>query len=176
MYTYINNLQPYFFSIRQINGNFSLDIKIPITWKFDNIVSPYKSIATLQQDKNQAFVLLSLVTEANEDGLNLLYVCAEEIIKYNKDIEEKEKLFKQKVKELEELFKNESLDKLKEINLTVANGQEINTSSGISKQRDGEGQEGDRSREIKNDKRDKKNRQEKNFSETERKEETITLE
>mgnify|MGYP000677848789 CR=1 FL=1 len=50
--------------------------------------------------------------------------------------------FNQKVKELQELFKTESLDKLKEINLTDNYGQEITTGIELAGQGNEEGSEG----------------------------------
>jgi hypothetical protein len=46
-------------------------------------------------------------------------------------------------KELQELFKKESLDKLKDINLLTDYGQEIATGFGLVEQGDDEGREGD---------------------------------
>jgi hypothetical protein len=61
----------------------------------------------------------------------------------NKEEEEKQQLFQQKVKELQELFKKESLDKLKDINLLTDYGQEITTGYGLVDKGDEEGREGD---------------------------------
>ena len=51
-------------------------------------------------------------------------------------------MLQQKVNELQELFKNESLDRLKEINLTDNYGQEITTGIELVGQGDEEGSEG----------------------------------
>ena len=56
---------------------------------------------------------------------------------------EKQKLFQQKVKELQQLFKKESLDKLKDLNLLEEYGQEDTTGVGVVGQGDTEGSEGD---------------------------------
>ena len=66
-----------------------------------------------------------------------------EIFKINKDEEEKQKLFQEKVKELQELFKSESLDKLKELNLLDNYGQEDTTGIGNIEEGDREGSDGD---------------------------------
>ena len=44
MFDNIRKLRPYFFSLREIDNNVSLDVKLPSTWKFETIVVPYKSI------------------------------------------------------------------------------------------------------------------------------------
>jgi hypothetical protein len=62
-------------------------------------------------------------------------------VKTNKEIEEKQKLFQTKIKELEVLFQRESLDKLKELSF-IKNGQEITTGIKLVGQGDEEGRDG----------------------------------
>jgi hypothetical protein len=142
----IRNLRPYFFSLREIDNNVSLDIKLPLNWKYEEIIKPYRSIKTKIQDKNDKYSLLSLISMATQEGYDVVLSCAFEIINTNKEEEEKQRLFQTKVKELQELFKKESLDKLKDINLLEAYGQEITTSGGMDEEGDGKGQ--DRNRET----------------------------
>ena len=142
MFENIKSLRPYFHSLREIQNNVSLDIKVPLTWKYEDIVKPYRTVNVKVQDKNDKFNLVSFISQATQEGYDVVFACAEEIFKFNKEEEEKQKLFQQKVKELQELFKTESLDKLKEINLTDNYGQEITTGIELVGQRDEEGSEG----------------------------------
>jgi hypothetical protein len=145
VYELISNLRPYFFSLREISDNVSLDLRIPTTWRLENIqniVSQYKSLQLKVQDKNDKSQLVSVISLATQDGYDTARICAEEIIKFNIELEEKERLFKEKVRELETLFKHESLHKLKEINFITENGQEDSTGDELALERDGEGQEG----------------------------------
>ena len=114
-----------------------------MTWRYEDIIKPYRSIKIKIQDKNEKFTLLSLISNGTQDGYDVVFACALEILQINRDEEEKQKLFQQKVKELQELFKKESLEKLKDINLLNDYGQEITTSIGLVEEGDGEGQEGD---------------------------------
>jgi hypothetical protein len=139
----IRNLRPYFFSLREIENNVSLDIRLPLSWRYEDVVKPYRLIKTKIQDKNDKFSLLSLVSSATQEGYDVVTTCAIEIITLNKEEEEKQRLFQQKVKELQELFKKESLDKLKDINLLTDYGQEITTGYGLVDEGDEEGREGD---------------------------------
>ena len=143
MFQSIKSLRPHFHSLREIEGNISLDIKLPLTWRYEDIIKPYRSIKIKIQDKNEKFTLLSLISNGTQDGYDVVFACALEILQINRDEEEKQKLFQQKVKELQELFKKESLEKLKDINLLNDYGQEITTSIGLVEEGDGEGQEGD---------------------------------
>lgn len=115
MFESIKNLRPHFFSLREIENNVSLDIKLPVMWKYEQIVAPYKSIKTKVQDKNDKFTLLSLISNATVDGYDVVFRCAIDVIETNKELEEKQRLLQSKIKELELLFQHESLDKLKEI-------------------------------------------------------------
>jgi len=106
-------------------------------------VKPYSSIAVKVQDKNEKFNLISLIAQATQNGYDVVFACANEIVNKNKEEEEKQRLFQEKVKELQLLFQNESLEKLKDINLIKNNGQEITTSEGMVGEGDGEGHYGD---------------------------------
>ena len=143
MFESIKSIRPHFHSLREIEGNVSLDIKLPLTWKYEEIIKPYRAIKVKVQDKNEKFTLLSLISNGTQDGYDVVFACALEILTVNKEEEEKLKLFQQKVKELQELFKKESLDKLKDINLIHDYGQEITAGDGVVEQGDGEGQSGD---------------------------------
>lgn len=151
MFENIKSLRPYFHSLREIESNVSLDIKLPINWKFDEIVKPYRSLKTKVQDKNEKFTLVSLISTASAEGYDVAFACANEIININKEEEEKKRLFHEKVKELESLFLKESLDKLKEMNLLQDYGQEITAGDGMVIEGDREGQDGDRDTEDEDD-------------------------
>lgn len=151
MFENIKLLRPHFHSLREIQNNVSLDIKLPLSWRYDDIVKPYSTISVKIQDKNDKFNLVSLVSLATQEGYDVVFACANEIFTFNREEEEKQKLFQQKVKELQELFKKESLDKLKEINLIDNYGQEDTTGIGLVGQGDEEGSEGDRDTEDEDD-------------------------
>jgi len=138
----IKSLRPHFHSLREVQNNVSLDIKIPLNWKYEDIAKPYRTITLKVQDKNDKFNLISFISQATQEGYDVVFACADEIFKFNKEEEEKQKLFHQKVKELQELFKTETLDKLKEINLIDNYGQEITTGIELVGQGDEEGPEG----------------------------------
>jgi hypothetical protein len=142
----IRFLRPYFFSLREIDNNVSLDIKLPVTWRFEQILTPYKSIKVKVQDKNDNFTLLSIIANATADGYDMVFRCAKDVIETNKELEEKQKLLQSKIKELELLFQHESLDKLKEIsfidNVTEIQ-QEPTTGIRLVEEGSGEGPEGD---------------------------------
>lgn len=143
MFESIKSLRPYFHSLREIENNVSLDIKLPLNWRYEDVAKPYRSLKMKIQDKNEKFTLLSLIAVATNEGYEVAFACAIEIININKEEEAKQKLYQEKLKELQELFKKESLEKLKDINLLEDYGQEIAASDTIPEEGDGEGSEGD---------------------------------
>jgi len=142
VYENIKTLRPFFHSLREIKNFVSLDVKLPLSWSYETIVVPYTSITVKLQQKDDKFNLISLVSEATQAGYDVVFACANEIIKINKEEEEKQKLFQEKVKELQELFKKESLDKLKDITLLKSDGQENTASADMVGEGVGEGQIG----------------------------------
>ncbi len=66
MFEILRNLRPYFFSLREIDNNVSLDIRLPLTWRYEDIVKPYRLVKTKIQDKNDKYSLLSLVSTATQ--------------------------------------------------------------------------------------------------------------
>ena len=162
MFENIKSLRPYFFSLREIDSNVSLDLKLPLNWLYEKIVAPYSSVKIKVQDKNEKFTLLSFIANATQDGYDVAFACALEVITKNKEEEEKERLFKEKqrllqedyqkrIKELQELFKKESLEKLKDINLLSDYGQEFTSRDGMVEQGIGKGQKGDREAQAEDD-------------------------
>ncbi len=142
MFENIKSLRPHFHSLREVQNNVSLDIKLPLTWRYEEIIKPYRTITLKIQDKNDKFNLVSLITNATQEGYDVVFACAGEIFKYNIEEEAKHKLFQEKVRELENLFRKETLERLKEINLTDNYGQTNTPSLGDTEQGNGEGQEG----------------------------------
>lgn len=142
MFENIKTIRPHFHSLREIKNFVSLDIKLPLNWSYENIVSPYTSISVKLQQKDEKQNLISLISEATQGGYDVVFACPNEIIKINKEDEEKQKLFQEKVRELQDLFKKESLDKLKDINLLNNYGQENTTGVGLVEKGNREGQDG----------------------------------
>ena len=143
MYENIKGLRPYFFSLREIDNNVSLDIKFPLAWKYEQIIGQYKLVKFKVQDKNDKFHLVSLISTATQEGYDVIFACANEVVTVNKEEEEKQRLFQAKVKELQALFQNQSLDKLKEISFIDTYGQEDSTGIRMVGEGADEGLEGD---------------------------------
>jgi len=137
MYEKIKSLRPYFFSLREIDKNVSLDLKIPSHWEYESVLKQDATIGIKVQDKNEKSTLLSLISTATSEGYDLVFLQAKDIIKKNREEEEKARLFKEKISELEKIFNNSSLDDLKVLSfnsaiklLNIANDEETRDNSG----------------------------------------------
>lgn len=122
----IKQLRPHFFSLRELQGEkVSLDLRILSSWSHIEIISKYKIIELKNQNGgNEQLSIISLISENTEDGYNVLFDCANEIIRYNKELELRKILFEEKVKELKILFEKENIDKLKDFKILDNDGQE----------------------------------------------------
>jgi hypothetical protein len=85
--------------------------------------------------------IISFVSEVVEDKVDIIENIITEIIKYNIEREEKEKLFRYKVQELKEIFSKQKLDNLKNLKFDV---DEI---SSLLNTTDENNDEGDRERD-----------------------------
>lgn len=144
MYKDIIVLQPYFFSLREINNTLSLDIKIPANWVYNDVILKYETVKIKLQDKNNENSLLSLISTSDIDGYDKINECAREIIKTNVEQEEKLKLFNLKVAELQKLFTNMSLNDLKNLNFIEENENEHRNRIGTNGKGETEVSEGNR--------------------------------
>jgi len=151
MFDNIRFLRPYFFSLREIENNVSLDIKLPVTWKFETIISQYKSVKFKIQDKNEKFTLVSIISNATAEGYEIAFSCANDIITINKEHEEKQKLLQSKIKELEILFQHQSLEKLRDLSFIENARQEDTTGITMVDEGSGERQLGNQDDEKSND-------------------------
>jgi len=134
----ISALKPFFFSLREIKENVSLDIKIPAHWRYSDYMTDEIQIKV--QDENERNRLVSLIGVATKEGYDGVFNIAKKIIKNNQEEEEKIKLFNDKVEELKTIFLNSSLDKLKDISFKPGkNGLRDTESTGKIELGDSEG-------------------------------------
>jgi len=134
VYNIVKSLKPHFFSLREIEDNVSLDIKIPTNWNYEGMVELNKKLpfAVKVQDKKTTNTLISLIAPATVDGYEYVFNYAKAVITTNKEEEEKSKLFNEKVNELKSLFLSSPLDKLKDLSFkdVVKNGLSDSESTG----------------------------------------------
>jgi len=108
-------LFPYLSAMRKMKQYLSIDLIFPKTWEFPNEYIEKTSV--VQNDKyNGEGVFLSFVCEV-EKNMDRTVEVIFQIISYNLEREEKEKLLKIKLLELREVFKNGKLNDLKNLKI-----------------------------------------------------------
>ena len=96
LYKEFSTLLPYIQSIRKIKTYLSFDILFPKTWKLPKkFVQEDKVIEQTSTSEDERF--FSFISEITEDGIENTTNNLQNIIKYNLEREEKEKLFESKV-------------------------------------------------------------------------------
>jgi hypothetical protein len=120
LYEELNDIFPNLLSIRKLDNYVSVDVELPTAWKLPKKYVDEKMVVEQQSDKPN-FRCFSFATSFNEDTLLQLISNLKNIIKYNKEREEKEKLFEQKVKELKNVFDKGNLSELKGLEFQIKN-------------------------------------------------------
>jgi hypothetical protein len=101
-----------------IKDHISLDLKLPATWTvLKNHIQGIEVLPSETQLKDTNFKIYSLVCKNTNDELVNLEKSYDNIIKYNLEKQEKEKLFKLKIQELKTIFEKEQLDNLKNLKI-----------------------------------------------------------
>lgn len=119
LYTEIFKIQPYLKSIRTLEEKyFSIDINFNKTWKLPkDYVNESKVLEHQTNEPNKRY--FSFVSQLDETDLNETISNIEKIIDYNIEREEKESLFKSKIKDLKEVFEKERLEDLKHLSFGI---------------------------------------------------------
>jgi len=118
LYKEFSTLLPYLQSVRKIKNYLSFDISFPKTWKIPKKYVEEDKIME-QASQVQGERLISYVTEITEDGVQKAHINIKNIIKYNLEREEKDRLFESKVEELKQIFEKQNLDKLKGLQFDI---------------------------------------------------------
>lgn len=112
-YKEIENITDYIISIRKLEKYFSFDVNFPSTWSIlKSHVDETKTVFTKNENKGKH---VSFVSELDELSITETIDRINNIVKYNKEKEEKERLFQEKVNELKSIFEKESLEELKNL-------------------------------------------------------------
>ena len=111
MYNEFKDIFQFLISVRKLNTYISIDVEFPLTWKIPKrFVQEDKIIENQKVNDNARF--FSFVSEFNEIILNQTVENIKNIISYNREIEMKERLLKQKIDELKRIFESENLEHL----------------------------------------------------------------
>ena len=103
LYSDLENFFDYLISVRKLKTYLSFDIELPKTWKIPKRYANEEKVVEIQSktDNKRSF---SFVSEFNQSDVDLTVNNIKNIISYNKEIEQKERLLQSKIQELKQIF------------------------------------------------------------------------
>ncbi len=114
MYKELKDIFHYLVTVRVLKTYLSIDVEFPVGWKIPKrFVQEDKIMENQKVSNDKRF--FSFVSEFDEEALNLTLNSIKSIISYNKEIELKEKLLKQKIDELKKIFESKHLESLQNL-------------------------------------------------------------
>ncbi len=118
LYKEFSSLLPYIQSVRKLENYLSFDVSFPSSWKLPKkYVDEEKVMEQSSKIENHRF--FSFVSEISEENVGLISDNLKNIIRYNLELEEKDKLFQNKVNELKLIFEKQNLINLKELSFEM---------------------------------------------------------
>ena len=122
MYNEFKDIFNYLVSIRKLKTYLSIDIEFPVTWKIPKrFVDEDKIMENQKVNEDKRF--FSFVSEFNQTNLDKTVQNIKNIISYNKEIEMKERLLKQKIDELKKIFESKNLENLQTLKFELLEQQ-----------------------------------------------------
>ncbi len=129
LYSDLENVFDYLISVRKLKTYLSFDIELPKTWKIPKRYANEEKVVEIQSktDNKRSF---SFVSEFNQSDVDLTVNNIKNIISYNKEIEQKERLLQSKIQELKQIFEKTNLDNLQSLKFEIieqslTNGEEV---------------------------------------------------
>jgi len=114
LYKEFSELLPYIQSVRKIEKYLSFDISFPTSWKLPKKYVQEDKVME-QENKTPGNRTFSFVAEINESDIEQVTENLQNIIKYNLEREEKDRLFQNKVDELKSIFEKQNLESLQNL-------------------------------------------------------------
>jgi ATP-dependent Lon protease len=108
---FITATSKYLKSVRIIKDYVTFDMVFPQTWMIPKKAP--ENVEILQNQDKDGSIVTSFVCVSNVTLINVVEETIERVIKTNIEREEKERLFKNKVSELKQIFEKENLENLK---------------------------------------------------------------
>lgn len=120
LFSEFNILFPYLNSVRKLENYLSFDVEFPKKWKIPKRFVNEEQIVE-RTEAGSDFRNFSFVCPFVENGVEETIKNLKSIISYNKELEEKEKLFNSKVQELKNIFEKQNLEKLHSLKFELIN-------------------------------------------------------
>ena len=122
LYNHISKFGGNFNSIRKHEDFIIIDLKIPIDWEDQKIITSRGGKVQIKSgNKSNTHKLVSFFNIFSEDDCNVLVSEIEAVIKWNRDVEEKNSLLELKMIELRKLFSENEVGSLRKLNFDFEN-------------------------------------------------------
>lgn len=108
---FISKCSKYLKSVRILKNYISFDMTFPSTWLMLKNIP--QGLEVLENEGQEGNSIYSVVCENKKELIDKIESTIDKIIKTNIEREEKERLFKNKVQELKNIFEKEKLENLK---------------------------------------------------------------
>ena len=133
---FISLTSNYLKSVRILKNYVTFDMLFPSSWLLPKRAP--ENIEILQNSDKDGSLITSFVCENSTKFIDTIETTIQTVIKTNIEREEKERLFKNKVQELKQIFEKENLENLKGLkfdleefaNLLTQSDEEVNTTVG----------------------------------------------
>lgn len=127
LYKHISSFGDNFNSIRMHEDFFVIDLKIPINWEDQKIIASRGGKVQIKSgNKSSTHKLVSFFNMFTEDDCNVLVGEIEAVIKWNRDVEEKNHLLELKMIELRKLFSENEVGSLRKLNFDFETKTNLN--------------------------------------------------
>jgi hypothetical protein len=114
---FFNKTNKYLKSVRILKNYVSIDMVFPTSWQTPK--NKPESVEILQNENGDGTLITSFVSVNEKEFIDILEDSVDKFIKTNIEREEKEKLFKNKVQELKNIFDKEKLENLKSLKFDI---------------------------------------------------------
>lgn len=114
----ISHLFPYFSGIRKVKQYVSIDLVFPTNWIFPSEIVEKGNVVQNENYKGTGTFLsfVAIPDDTMESTLEVIF----ELITFNLERQEKEKLLKDKILELKKIFENSALNDLQNLKFDLA--------------------------------------------------------
>ena len=104
-----------------------VDLKLPISWQDKYVLKERGDKIQMKiNNNNETSKIVSFFAMFDEEGTKLLLDEIQAIIKFNKDIVEKDNLLKMRMSELEKTFSENNIDSLRNLEFNFTTNLQLN--------------------------------------------------
>ena len=121
-YQELSAIGNYLHSVRKLKNYISIDVNFPKSWKLPKKYVSENSVVENESTSNDTR-FFSFVSVFDEKSFEEMLINLNGVIKYNKEREEKEKLFESKVLELKQIFEKQNLENLKNLSFGLTDNK-----------------------------------------------------